>query len=88
MSQKDIESWFCTYFGIKKQKITDAKFLKVLRICWELKLDMNFDNNPDFEDLQYIRSQDFKYYILEALSTRDYYSNKSLESKLQEELGQ
>ena len=64
---KEIEDWFCTYYQIRKQRITDAKFLKLLELCWKELIDMNFDNNPDFEDLEMIRSSNFKYYILEYL---------------------
>lgn len=73
--EKEIEEWFCTVFQIRKQKITDSKFLKLLELCWKEHIDMNFDNNPDFEDLEMIRSTNFKYYILDKLSN-GYYNNR------------
>lgn len=74
--EKEIEEWFCTIFQIRKQKITDSKFLKLLELCWKEHIDMNFDNDPDFEDLEMIRSTNFKYYILDKLSNGYYTGNR------------
>jgi hypothetical protein len=90
-SPKDIEKSFCETFGVKKQRITDAKFLKILSECWKLHIDMNFDNNPDFEDLESIRNSDYKYYILDHMVERFYISNmdrSKLETSLQQVLGE
>lgn len=81
--EKEIEDWFCTVFQIRKQKITDSKFLKLLELCWKEHIDMNFDNNPDFEDLEMIRSTNFKYYILDKLS-EGYYPDSRFEGKVRE----
>lgn len=77
---EEIEDWFCTTYQINKQKITDAKFLKLLELCWKEHFDMNFDNNPDFEDLEMIRGSNFKYYILEYLC--DNVFEQSFENKV------
>lgn len=66
--KKEIEDWFCVSVECKKQKITDKKFLEILKVCWKHKIDMNFDDNPDFEDLCWIRGTEFKYHVLNHLS--------------------
>ena len=90
-SPKEIEKAFCETYGIKQQKITDAKFLKILSVCWKEHIDMNFDNEPDFEDLECIRNSDFKYYVLDHMVERFYPPNSErykLETSLQQELGE
>lgn len=59
---------FCHYFNVKYQKITMPKFVKILSACWKAKIDMNFDYNPDFEDLDYYRNTDFMKCVLYQIS--------------------
>lgn len=74
--KREIENWFCVTINCKKQRITDSKFLKILKVCWKHKVDMNFDDNPDFEDLQCIRASEFKYHVLNQLCCFSCDSNK------------
>lgn len=82
---REEEKYFRTYYGIKKP-VTDKKFLEILKICWEERMDMNFDDWPDFEDLMWIREQDFKYYILNKLAETHY--EQKLGSKIRSLFGE
>ena len=77
---KKIEKQFFTWFDIKGTKVSDRQFLKILRACWKHHRDMNFDNNPDFEDLEWIRNTDYKYQCLASLT------NDGCEKKLEQDI--
>lgn len=78
---KNVYKDFFNYFGIKGNKVSDKQFLKILRVCWKNHIDMNFDDNPDFEDLQWIRNTDYKYQVLHQLT---YISDRKLEQEIRE----
>ena len=78
---KNVYRYFFNHFGIKGNKVSDKQFLKILRVCWKNHIDMNFDDNPDFEDLEWIRNTDYKYQVLHQLT---YISDTKLEQDIRE----
>lgn len=76
LSMEEVTKKFCDYFGAGYTKITMPKFIKILQYCWEANVDMNFDNNPDWEDLEFLRGQDYMKTVLYEIS-QHYYSGGS-----------
>lgn len=74
-SLEDITKSFCEYFNVKYQKITMTKFVKILNECWKARLDMNFDYNPDFEDLEFYRNTDYMKCVLYQISEHCFSGN-------------
>ena len=79
LSMEEVTKKFCDYFGAGYTKITMPKFIKILQYCWEACVDMNFDYNPDGEDLEFLRGQDYMKVVLYEIS-QHYYSGGSIGS--------
>ena len=59
---------FSFYFNLPEKDLTDAQFLKLINYCWVNHVDMNFDNWPDYEDLEWIRGTEYKYQVIHMLA--------------------
>lgn len=86
-SLEEITKAFCDYFNVKYQKITMPKFVKILSECWKAKIDMNFDYNPDYEDLEFYRNTAYIKCVLYAISEHyfsgEYYKRSSWYDNIQ-----